>query len=640
MRRPFALFSLSFITVFASMADQANILNNGGFETGLMCYQDWIWSQTGQDFKGDYKFNLSSDAHLGTHSMEIACMGADCLKAAVYSNRIPTTPGQAYKINVYSKCPANTNNFIYVLDSANGQGAQTLTCNGNWAPNQLSFQSAPLAQFFVVYLFNADVSWLRVDDVVVTYADGTVPPHTVLHPGIRPVGISGQNVTVDGKPYLSLGYVNVGYNDLPAAAATGANTVNGLESYSNADCFNATQPGYLDRAYSLGLNFLPDSTTTARLLVPGVFPAAVQTFAPHLAVLGWSLADEPDLIELPFTYIPAATLTAEYNAVKSATSLPVTFDSQHAAYDSASCVAPADVWMAEPYGPDFYTVAHAASVFNSLQKRPIWLYQDAIDAALIVPKAYWAIIHGVTGIHYFDWDQFKADSGKLAATTQVFGELKSLNKAIFGTNLDTLATATAGIGYTARYDAAADSLYVLSVNPFLGGVSANVQASFTVKGLTAGQKVTVMFENRTIAAQAGGFTDAFTGVTRHVYQVANFMKGTPVAILSPSISNKSGADSNRDWKIKVSNTGTALAKAVQITGVTFAETGGTACTPALTGRALPLALGNIFNNASESGDIHVNFTGCDATSRFGVTVALSANSGALLQTVVIPNQQK
>ena len=647
MQRPYALLSFSLITVLSLMADQANILNNGGFETGLMCYQDWIWSNTGQDFKGDYKFNLSNDAHSGAHSLEIACMGADCLKAAIFSDQIPTTPGQAYKLSVYSKCPVNTNNFFYMPDSATGAVYQPLTCNGGWALNQVAFQSAPTAQSFFFYLFNADVSWLRVDDVVLTYADGTVPPHNVLHPGVRQVGISGQNVLVDGRPYLSLGYVNVSYNDLPAAAAAGANTVNGLESYSNAECFSATQPGYLDRAYSLGLNFLPDSTTTARLASPGVFPAVAQTFTPHLSVLGWGLADEPDLIELPFTYIPPATLTAEYNAIKSATSLPVMFDSQHAAYDSPSFLAPysgaADFWMAEPYGPDFWSVGHAAGVFNAVQKKPIWLYQDAIDPSLIVPKAYWAIIQGVTGIHYFDWDTFKANSAKLAAATQVFGELKSLNSAIFGTNLDTSVTATAGLGYTARYDAAADSLYILSVNPALAGASANVQANFTVKGLTAGTNVTVMFENRTIAAQTGGFTDAFTGVSRHVYLVANFMKGTPpppVAVLSAAIASKTGLTANRNWQIKVANTGTARALAVQIKSVTFAQTSGTACTPVVAAGSLPLSLGNIFTNASETGNVHINFTGCSSTSRFSVTVMLSANSGTLLKTVQFVNQQE
>jgi len=527
MDRKSTVLSLALMTVVNSAA-QSNILNNGGFETGLMCYQDWIWSYTYQDYKGDYKFALSSDAHSGAYSLEIACKGTDCMRAAIYSDNIPiTTPGQSYKISLYSKCPANTYDFVYVPDTATGNVGQTLTCNGNWAPNTLTFQTDPAATTFFFYIFNADVSWLHVDDVAVTYTDGTAPAHVIQHPGLRSVGISGQNFMVDGKPYLSLGYTGVEYSDLPQAAANGANTINGFGSNGPASCFNTGQPDYLDRLYNLGMNFIPDSTTTARLMAPPVFTPAVQTFAPHLAVLGWSLADEPDEIEISFNYIPPTTLGAEYTYAKTATSLPLTFNSQHAGYYAADNLQPyaasADFWMAEPYGSDFDSVVNAVSVFNTNKPQPIWLYQDAIDATLIVPKAYWAIINGVTGIHYFDWDGFKADGNKMAATKQVFTELNTLKSAIFGTKYDSSVTATAGIGTMARYDPATDAFYLLTVNPLLSGNVSNIQANFSVQGLRAGTAVTVMFENRTITSVAGGFSDAFTGASRHVYLISNYL---------------------------------------------------------------------------------------------------------------------
>src|SRR5947208_1041851 len=142
MRGSFGVISVSLLTVITSFAQQANILNNGGFETGLMCYQNWMWSTTGQDFKGDYKFSLSPDAHSGANSLEIACNGPDCSRAAIYSDWIPTTPGQAYKISLYAKCPLNTNNFLYLSDSSVGPMTQYLSCTGNWTLNQLTFQSS------------------------------------------------------------------------------------------------------------------------------------------------------------------------------------------------------------------------------------------------------------------------------------------------------------------------------------------------------------------------------------------------------------------------------------------------------------------------------------------------------------------
>ena len=78
----------------------------------------------------------------------------------------------------------------------------------------------------------------------------------VLHPGQRNVKVAGQTVMVDGAPFLSLGFFDVGYFDLPQVAALGANTINGLPNFNATDCFNTGQKGYLDQVYELGMNFV------------------------------------------------------------------------------------------------------------------------------------------------------------------------------------------------------------------------------------------------------------------------------------------------------------------------------------------------------------------------------------------------
>ncbi len=356
-------------------AGQGNILNNGGFEYGLMCYGNWIWSQTGQDYKGDYKFLLSTDAHSGSYSLEIRCTGADCEKAAIFSNKIPTSPGQSYDLSMYTKCPAGRSAAIYIPGTASGDVGQYLTCNGNWAFNRVSFQVQPTATDFFFYVYNRDVEWLRVDDVVLTYSGGDAPQQTVLHPGVRNAAASDQALMVDGAPYLALGFFDVGYDDLQLAADSGANTVTGLGASPAADCFCTRQKSYLDRAYELGLGFVPDSSTTARLGMPEIFPAVMQRFAPHLANIAWFLADEPDQADVPLYYIQGPTLAAEYNLAKSVTSLPVLADFQRAAWSSTAEVAPyvpaVDFWMAEPYGEDFSSVNHAMDMFTSLKPRPV-----------------------------------------------------------------------------------------------------------------------------------------------------------------------------------------------------------------------------------------------------------------------------
>jgi hypothetical protein len=633
VRRLCASFAALLLTGFPSSAGQPNILNNGGFETGLMCYGNWQWSYTGQYYAGDYQFSLSTDAHGGAYSAEISCGGWDCMRAAVISDYIPTAPNQSYTLSLYSKCPAGTSSFIYIPGAT--PSSQYLTCNGSWASNSMTFQVGSSPWFFF-YLFNADYSWLRLDDIVLTYADGTAPQHTVLHPGVRNVGISGQTVTVDGSPFFSMGFVGVEYSDLALAAAAGANTINGLGAYGPADCFNTGQKSYLDTAYELGLTFVPDSTSTADLQVPAVFPTVMQTFAPHLANIVWSTAGEPDLVEVPALYIPAATFVSEYNAAKPYTSLPLTANFQHAYYDTASYLSPytssVDIWMSEPYGEDFTNLAHATSLFNSLQPRPIWLYLDAISANLIVPKAYFAVINGVTGIHYFGWDTFKSNSGALAAAQQSFSELKTLNNAIFGPKLDGLVTASPGPGYMASYDPSSDSVFIMAATPSGSG---SLPVNFAVQSLAANQSIAVMFENRTITSKAGGFSDTFAGVDRHVYKIHPGATG-----LSAAIAGTTGPDAARDWKLQVFNTGLAAANSAQIGSLTLTHTGGTVCTASIAPGTFPLSVGSLIPGASAYGDVIINFTRCDNTSKFRVNIALSANAGAATGAVVQNNVRK
>src|SRR5262252_6025790 len=170
MRRATAI--VTGLYLMADLCVGQNILNNGGFESGLMCYSEYIWSTTGQDYLGDYQFRISNDAHSGANSLEINCAGPDCLKAAIFSDRIQTPPGQSYKLNLYTKCPAGRLVAAYIPGTAGGDTFQYLTCNDAWAPNQVNFTAGPSATDFFFYLYNRDTSWVRFDDVVLTYADG------------------------------------------------------------------------------------------------------------------------------------------------------------------------------------------------------------------------------------------------------------------------------------------------------------------------------------------------------------------------------------------------------------------------------------------------------------------------------------
>ena len=252
MRRSFALFLLVSLLIGVCAADQINILNNGGFEYGLMCYGNWIWSYTGQDYKGDYQFLMSTDAHSGSYSVEIRCTGADCMKAAIISNNIPSPPGQSYDLSMYAKCPAGRSAIIYVPGTTSGDIVQALTCDGSWALNRVSFQLPPTVTEFHFAVYNRDIEWLRVDDIVLTYVGGDAPLQPVLYPGVRNVTLSDKAVMVDGAPYLALGFFSVGYDDLQLAASQGANTVSALLMSPGTDCYSTRQKELLGSRLRVG----------------------------------------------------------------------------------------------------------------------------------------------------------------------------------------------------------------------------------------------------------------------------------------------------------------------------------------------------------------------------------------------------
>lgn len=623
---------LPFWILISIAGAQTNILNNGGFEYGLMCYSHWIWSQTGIDGKGDHRLFLSTDAHSGNYSLEIRCTGSDCAMGAVYTNQIQTAPNQDYRLKVWSKCPTGQIAAAYLPETANGEQGQLLTCNGEWAENVVNFRSSATAKSFAFALYYYNKDWARFDDVVLSYADGTAPQEIVMYPGTRNVSTGNKSVMVDGSPYLSLGFFDVGYDDLAAVAATGANTAVQLGRHPAANCFSTGQTSFLDRAYQVGVNVVPTSSSTTVLGNPSAYANAIRRFAPHLANVAWMLSDEPDLPEIGFIYVPGPDFVAAYNAAKTATTLPLFADFQRAAWSVPEEVSPymngVDFWMAEPYGGSFSGVTHATSLFNSLKPRPIWLAQDAIDANLIVPKAYWAIINGATGITYFTWGEFKADVSKLAAARQVFSELQQLKNVIFSQNIDAQVTATPGIGFTSRLSAG--STYILAANP----QSSTVAATFRVQGLAAGQQIQVLFENRTITSAAGEFTDPFAGVSRHVYAI-----GASRTTLSSTLTMKSGPDNARVWTIQVNNAGPGAASSARIAGVGLRQTGGPACNPVLT-TPLPVVVGDIPAAKNATANLTFNFTGCDGTARFTSTFSLSANAGGVTATTVRNNERK
>jgi hypothetical protein len=510
-------------------AQGTNLLTNGDFSNGLACYVDY-GGNIGPQNPSNYEFYLSTDAHSAPYAAELVCNGtsANCKKypLSIFTGQIPAAAGESYLLQVSTKCPSGGSGYIYVPKTTRGTAKQALTCNGAWNTSKVAFTPAATSSTFRAAVYNTSPEPLLVDDLVITYSDGTVPTQNPwLYPGTRNISISPTSVSVDGNPYLALGFYDVPYANYPQVAAMGANTLIGDFAGPTSDCFLTGGEDILDQAYELGLNLIPDSSYTARtgldsgsLSANGAggvaaLPNLVARYAPHLANIGWFLDDEPDQSGVNWYYILPQALQEEYAAVQSSTSLPILADFQHASFDLPLVDAPyngsADIWMAEPYGASFTGVTNAITTLEGIQQRPIWLFENNITSTLIVPKAYWSIVNGATGIVYYNWTTISANPAALAAVGQAFSELGSLQSAIFGQNV----TVTPPSGVTAMGRQSQGTTYILAVNP----KAKPVTGSFSVPGLAAGTTVTVQFENRSITASDGGFSDTFSGITRHVY---------------------------------------------------------------------------------------------------------------------------
>ena len=96
---------------------------------------------------------------------------------------------------------------------------------------------------------------------------------------------------------------------------------------------------------------------------------------------------------------------------------------------------------------------------------------------------------------------------------------------------------------------------------------------------------------------------------------------------------KSGPLNNRVWTLAVTNAGPGIAESVWINSVTFTQTYGAACTPAVLPRvpayppAFPIVVGDLDKGGAGTGNINIDFTGCATTARSTVTIGLAANAG-------------
>jgi hypothetical protein len=116
---------------------------------------------------------------------------------------------------------------------------------------------------------------------------------------------------------------------------------------------------------------------------------------------------------------------------------------------------------------------------------------------------------------------------------------------------------------------------------------------------------------------------------------------TPPAVMTGSITAKSGVVSQRLWTISVTNSGPGIAYGAQLFMLTFQQTFGTACTVLpvrLSPAAFPVAVGTMNAGTTAQSQTLLDFSGCPANARFTVNLGYMSNGGSSGGVIQLVNQ--
>jgi hypothetical protein len=251
--------------------------------------------------------------------------------------------------------------------------------------------------------------------------------------------------------------------------------------------------------------------------------------APHPALAGWLLGDEPDGSSHPVSP-PEVRLARRKLADGPGGSLPMVirlradYPSSLYQYSDVADVLVVPFAVGGGRALNVKTMAARLDIVKKVRKGqgPFWAEFDVsntrgagLTARDISLPVYLAITHGADGLLWSPYGSLKAAPDAWKAVTDVAAEVRMLSPALFSPpiQLITAANKPGMHGTVRRYQ---DSVYLILLN---GTGAEQAGAAFSLQDIPDGTDAEVLFEDRTLSVEDGKLTDDFRPYERHVYRI-------------------------------------------------------------------------------------------------------------------------